>query len=62
MRNENGLGDQDDLQRFAEQSHGLGLFVRSLVGMDRGAAKQAMAGFLEGRTLSANRIPLCQHG
>ena len=33
-----------------------GSFVRSLVGMDREAAKQALAGFLTGKTLSANQI------
>ena len=36
--------------------HGLGLFVRSLVGLDREAAKQALAGFLEDKTLTANQI------
>ncbi len=56
MLSESGLGDPDKLRRIAEASQGLGLFVRSLVGMDRGAAKEAMAGFLEGRTLSANQI------
>jgi len=35
----------------------LGLvFVRSLVGLKRDAAKQAFAGFLSGRTLTANQI------
>ena len=37
-------------------SHGLGLFVRSLVGLDREAAKQAFAGFLTGKTLNASQI------
>ena len=32
------------------------MFVRSLVGMDRGAAKEALAGFLAGKTLGANQI------
>jgi type I restriction enzyme, R subunit len=35
---------------------GLGLFVRSLVGMDREAAKRAFDGFLAGKTLTANQI------
>jgi len=39
-----------------EETHGLGLFVRSLVGLDREAAKQAFAGFLAGKTLDANQI------
>ena len=33
----------DDIRRAAEDAHGLGLFVRSLVGMDREAAKEALA-------------------
>ena len=38
------------------ESQGLGLFVRSLVGLDREAAKEALAGFLAGKTLGANQI------
>jgi len=53
---ESGLGAADDLRRAADESQGLGLFVRSLVGMDRGAAKEALAGFMSGRTLTANQI------
>jgi type I restriction enzyme R subunit len=34
----------------------MGLFVRSLVGLDREAAKQAFAGFVAGSTLTANQI------
>ena len=56
MLAESGLGQPDDLRQAAEESQGLGLFVRSLVGMDRGAAKEAMAAFLEGRSLTANQI------
>lgn len=47
---------EEDIRRAAEQSKGLGLFVRSMVGMDREAAKQAMAGFIEGKTLTANQL------
>lgn len=53
---ESGLGGADALQRAAEESQGLGLFVRSLVGMDRSAAKDAMKTFLAGKSLSANQI------
>ena len=53
---ENGLGTPDELQQAAEKSQGLGLFVRSLVGMDRSAAKDAMQTFLTGKFLSANQI------
>ena len=35
---------------------GLGLFVRSLVGLDREAAKNALGGFLNGRIWTASQI------
>ncbi|PIX84369.1 MAG: restriction endonuclease subunit R [Nitrospirae bacterium CG_4_10_14_3_um_filter_70_108] len=53
---ESGIGSPDDVRRAAEESQGLGLFVRTLVGMDRNAAKEALAAFLAGKTLSANQI------
>ncbi|MEW5975566.1 MAG: type I restriction-modification enzyme R subunit C-terminal domain-containing protein [Acidobacteriota bacterium] len=56
MLAESGLGEDEDIRRAADESQGLGLFVRSLVGMDRGAAKEAMAGFISGKTLAANQI------
>ena len=34
----------------------MGLFVRSLVGLDREAAKQLMSDFVAGKTLNANQI------
>jgi len=49
------VGSPEDLERIRSEG-GLGLFVRSLVGLDREAAKQALAGFVLGRTLSANQI------
>ena len=51
-----GLGAPNELRRAVEESQGLGLFVRSLVGMDRSAAKDAMRTFLAGKSLSANQI------
>ena len=51
-----GLGGAGELQRAAEESQGLGLFVRSLVGMDRSAAKDAMGTFLAGKSLTASQI------
>ena len=42
--------------RQGAKPQGLGLFVRSLVGLDREAAKEALAGFLDGKTLGANQI------
>ncbi len=56
MLAESGIGGRDDIERAQEESHGLGLFVRSLVGMDREAAKEAFADFLADRTLGANQI------
>ncbi len=52
----NGVGDASAIQKATEDSQGLGLFVRSLVGLDRGAAKEAFAEFLAGKTLGANQI------
>jgi type I restriction enzyme R subunit len=56
MLTTSGIGAAGDVRKAKEQSHGLGLFVRSLVGLDREAAKQAFAGFLAGKTLTANQI------
>jgi type I restriction enzyme R subunit len=54
MLAKSGVGAPEDVQRAA--SEGLGLFVRSLVGLDRAAAKGAMAGFIDGRQLTANQL------
>ena len=51
-----GLAKQEHLEKAKTESNGLGLFVRSLVGLDRKAAKKALAGFMVGKTLSANQI------
>ena len=51
-----GAGGPEDIARAKVESQGLGLFVRALVGMDREAAKQAMASFLNHKALSANQI------
>src|SRR5437773_9749694 len=56
MLTSSGVGGAGHVQKAKEESHGLGLFVRSLVGLDREAAKQAFAGFLAGKTLQANQI------
>jgi type I restriction enzyme R subunit len=53
---ESGIGRQEDIAQAKEVSQGLGLFVRSLVGLDREAAKQSFATFLSGKTLTANQI------
>jgi type I restriction enzyme R subunit len=53
---ESGIADRDNLAQAAADAEGLGLFVRSLVGLHRGAAKEAFADFLAGKTLNANQI------
>jgi type I restriction enzyme, R subunit len=52
---EAGAGTPEDLSKVRSGT-GLGLFVRSLVGLDREAAKRAFDGFLTGKTLSASQI------
>jgi type I restriction enzyme R subunit len=56
MLAESGVGDLDEINRAKEASQGLGLFVRSLVGLDREAAKEALGDFLAGKVLGANQI------
>jgi type I restriction enzyme, R subunit len=51
---ESGAGTEQTIEKAAEG--GLGLFVRSLVGLDREAAKAVLNEFLAGKTLSANQI------
>lgn len=51
-----GIGAAQDLSHAKEISEGLGLFLRSLIGLDRGAAKAAFDTFLESKTPTANQI------
>ena len=53
---DSGTGTADDIARAGQEAHGLGLFVRCLVGLDREAATQALNGFVAGKTLSANQL------
>ena len=53
---ESGVGGAGEVEQAKAENQGLGIFVRSLVGLDRGAAKQAFATFLADRTLKANQI------
>jgi len=53
---DSGTGTAEDVARAGQEAHGLGLFVRSLVGLDREAATQALNGFVAGKTLSANQL------
>ncbi|MEV1144241.1 DEAD/DEAH box helicase family protein [Micromonospora sp. NPDC049799] len=49
-------GGTEDIDEARRSAHGLGLFIRSLVGLDREAATEAFGEFLAGRTLTANQI------
>ena len=49
-------GSAELIQQATEQSHGLGIFIRSLVGLDRETAKQAFSQFVVGTTATANQL------
>lgn len=53
---ESGVGSPEEVEKAKADSAGLGLFVRTLVGLDRSAVQEALAGFMAGRTLTANQI------
>ena len=50
-----GAGTPESMTKI-QSAGGLGLFVRSIVGLDRQAAKRAFDGFLAGKALNANQI------
>lgn len=50
-----GVVTAEDLDRIRAEGS-IGIFIRSLVGLERDAAKAALADFMEGRTLTANQI------
>ena len=56
MLRASGVGEAEDLEKAAEENQGLGLFVRSLVGLDRVAAKESFSGFLSGKSFRSNQI------
>ncbi|MCX5997388.1 MAG: DEAD/DEAH box helicase family protein, partial [Chloroflexi bacterium] len=51
-----GVGTPAEFTKAKEKSGGLGLFIRSLVGLDREAAKQALGRFLSDISVTANQI------
>ena len=53
---ESGTATAQDVQRASQEAHGLGLFVRSLIGLDREAAAQALNAFVSGKLLSSNQL------
>ena len=49
-------GSMELINLAKEQSHGLGMFIRSLVGLDRETATQAFSEFISGTTVTPNQI------
>jgi type I restriction enzyme, R subunit len=49
-------GTPDDINRAKDENYRLGLFLRSLVGLDREAAKRSFDMFLIGKKPTANQI------
>jgi hypothetical protein len=47
-----------ELDRASKESHGLGLFVRSMVGLDRTEAIAALAEFTAGSVSGHGKLPI----
>ena len=52
---EEGLADDTELQDIRSEG-GLGIFIRSLIGLDRAAAKHALSTFIDGKALTSSQI------
>jgi len=53
---EQAVGDRNLIDQAKEAAGGLGLFVRSLLGLERGAAMEAMADFLNEQNATASQL------
>lgn len=53
---ESGAGTLDDITAAKERAHGLGLFIRSLVGLEREAAAEAFGVYLDGARFTVEQI------
>jgi len=51
-----GIGDDGTFAEASKRAGSFGLFIRSLVGLDRAAAKRAFAKFLDDKRYSVNQI------
>ncbi|MEB3332233.1 MAG: type I restriction-modification enzyme R subunit C-terminal domain-containing protein, partial [Synechococcaceae cyanobacterium] len=51
-----GVGSEQAILRASDECHGFGLFIRSLVGLDRNAAKELFSDFLADGTHTATQI------
>lgn len=56
MLEASGAGGPEDIARAREEAHGLGLFIRSLVGLDRTAVTEAFSEFLTDTTFQVAQI------
>lgn len=57
---ESGAGTETDIAKAREEAHGLGLFVRSLVGLDREAATAAFDRYLSDTSFTTNQLRFVQ--
>jgi len=53
---DSGAGGADDIAHAGEQAHGLGFFIRSLVGLDRQAAAEAFGAYPDGTKFTVEQI------
>jgi len=53
---ESGVGTDEDCEQARAQAGSFGLFIRSLVGLDRAAAKDAFGQFLDHQAYNASQI------
>ena len=53
---DSGVGSAEECERAQREAGSFGLFVRRLVGLDRAAAKEAFADFLDGERFTASQI------
>jgi type I restriction enzyme R subunit len=51
-----GFGTHQDIELIATEHEGLGIYLRSLTGLDREAASAALDRFQQGTTLNANQL------
>jgi len=51
-----GIGDTATFAQASERAGSFGLFIRSIVGLDRAAAKSAFAAFLDNKNYTRNQI------
>lgn len=54
--NDNKIGNEEFITQAKQESQGFGIFVRSLVGLDREVAKKLFGEFLQGGDYNANQI------